>query len=700
MAGASPTERTINELSRIRDKYLGDLEAREAGALKVLIEQYAGIVKGLKAQLQIDWQKIEARKAEGLPPRRSWLYEEGRLQRLLDQAEFQFRGWSTLAAQITAALQGEAVTVAGAIVGEQLSFLLTPAGARSAVIGFDVLPADALNHLTGTLRDGSPLTRLFDEIGPQVRAQMADALVMGIIKGDNPRIVGRRMQRATAVGLARGVRIARTEMMRSYRTAHHENYRANSEVVAGWIWLSSRNGRTCAACLAMHGTFHKLDEELLDHPNGRCLVPGTVVEGAPPTAFVSRRYGGDIVSIRTASGKFLTVTPNHPILTDRGWIAAQFVVEGCNVVSGGGLHLPASFHRPHEYNMPTVIEEIPRAYGMNRLFAMPSTTEDFHGDGMNGDVYVVSVNGELRRAIQSEFGQPLDQPDFVGRGAGAQFLPRFCNPLPVQVGLLPPTTCGLSNGDASVMFREGRLLSKQTVGSNLVSQCCMCGQHAGIDDVARNPVSFGKRIARFTGHVSSDDFIIRQSTSRPIGGRRFLSGDSPAVFWTAEQPASLEFVRQTLFAQVKTGGSTLAALAGNIGFDRVVECGIRRFDGHVYNLETPVGWYLSEGIVTHNCTPLPVTKTFAQMGIGDVAQENGWQDMAVDPAQVESGESWFKDQPLAVKVDVLGPAGASAYEAGRVALADFVTVRKSRTWGNSINAATLTAALENAGRRN
>jgi SPP1 gp7 family putative phage head morphogenesis protein len=368
MAGASPTERTLNELSRIRDAFLRDLEAKEAGAIKALVEQYAGIVKRLRAQIQEDWEKIEARKATGETPRRSWIYETGRLQRLLDQAEFEFRGWSTLAAQVTAALQGEAVAVAGAIVGEQLRLLFTPAGASSVVVGFDVLPVDVLEHLVGTLRDGSPLVRLFDEIGPQVRERMAEALTTGIVKGDSPRVVGRRIQKAASIGLARGVRIARTEMMRSYRTAHHDNYRANSDVLAGWIWLSSRNGRTCAACLAMHGTFHKLDEELLDHPNGRC-------------------------------------------------------------------------------------------------------------------------------------------------------------------------------------------------------------------------------------------------------------------------------------------------------------------------------------------TPMPVSKSFAQMGLADVAAERGWQDMAVDPAEVETGEAWFKKQPLAVKAEVLGAAGASAYVAGRVSLADFVTVRKSRTWGNSINAASLATALENARRR-
>ena len=270
MPDLSPTERAVNKLTRIREQFLQALERNEGQALQVMITQYAGVVKQLRIQLEQDWQRIEARRAAGEEPRRSWIYEEGRLQRLLEQAEWQFKGWSTLAAQLTEGLQSAAVNVAGDHVVEELRYLLTPPGAGAVVIGFDVLPAAAHAQLVGTLQDGSPLTKLFNEIGPQVREQMSEALVLGIMKGDSPRDVGRRMAQSTGVGLVRGIRIARTEMMRSYRTAHHDNYRANSNVLAGWVWLSSRNSRTCPACLAMHGTFHPLSEELLDHPNGRC----------------------------------------------------------------------------------------------------------------------------------------------------------------------------------------------------------------------------------------------------------------------------------------------------------------------------------------------------------------------------------------------------------------------------------------------
>jgi len=45
----------------------------------------------------------------------------------------------------------------------------------------------------------------------------------------------------------------------------------------------------------------------------------------------------------------------------------------------------------------------------------------------------------------------------------------------------------------------------------------------------------------------------------------------------------------------------LGAHAGEISLDRITKLRVRDFAGHVYNLQTKTGWYLANGIVTHNC---------------------------------------------------------------------------------------------------
>jgi len=68
----------------------------------------------------------------------------------------------------------------------------------------------------------------------------------------------------------------RTLQLWSARAGTMAIYRANSDIVTGWIWSADLGPNTCMSCVAMHGTFHGLDEILNDHWNGRCApVPVT-----------------------------------------------------------------------------------------------------------------------------------------------------------------------------------------------------------------------------------------------------------------------------------------------------------------------------------------------------------------------------------------------------------------------------------------
>src|SRR5690606_16247585 len=95
--------------------------------------------------------------------------------------------------------------------------------------------------------------------------------------GINPQRLKRQLADALESTISRALTIARTEIWRSYRQATMRTYRANDHLVKGWIWRCQLSGTTCAACAAMHGTVHKLDEDMGAHPNCRCVaVPQTV----------------------------------------------------------------------------------------------------------------------------------------------------------------------------------------------------------------------------------------------------------------------------------------------------------------------------------------------------------------------------------------------------------------------------------------
>ena len=118
---------------------------------------------------------------------------------------------------------------------------------------------------------------------------MRRRLMQGVAAGRNPRDTARLMVRDVQGdfdgGLARAQVIARTETIDAYRAGAKAHHEANSDVLAGWVWLAKLSERTCPSCVAMHGTEHDLDEPgPLDHQQGRCsrmplvkpeLVPGT-----------------------------------------------------------------------------------------------------------------------------------------------------------------------------------------------------------------------------------------------------------------------------------------------------------------------------------------------------------------------------------------------------------------------------------------
>ncbi|MFC0629530.1 phage minor head protein, partial [Kribbella deserti] len=112
-------------------------------------------------------------------------------------------------------------------------------------------------------------------LSAEADAAMRRELVRGLMAGSGPRQTAARIvQRAEGQfngGLARALTIVRTETLDAHRAAAAAAHKANSDVLAGWIWLTSLSGKPCPACLGMSGTVHPLTEPgPQGHQNCRC----------------------------------------------------------------------------------------------------------------------------------------------------------------------------------------------------------------------------------------------------------------------------------------------------------------------------------------------------------------------------------------------------------------------------------------------
>lgn len=173
------------------------------------------------------------------------------------------------------------------ITGDLADIIDTAGAAQASIIDSQVPPGRGIVDLgswarvdAGQIdaivrRSTEQITSLTNALSPDAYDVVRRELIRGVAAGSNPRQTAARIvartERGFNGGLARALTIARTETLDAHRAAAALSQAAHSDVLAGWVWLASLNGRVCPACLSEHGTHHPLDEAgPLGHQNCRC----------------------------------------------------------------------------------------------------------------------------------------------------------------------------------------------------------------------------------------------------------------------------------------------------------------------------------------------------------------------------------------------------------------------------------------------
>lgn len=300
--------------------------------------------------------------------------------------------------------------------------------------------------------------------------------------------------------------------------------------------------------VTVSGTLRQAISEGLHHPN---CFPGETLVTAPSgvVAADSRWFEGHVFVIHTSSGNDLTVTPNHPILTPEGWVAAGSLQVGDRVFSYHGRqerhHLTgeprlAMGLGPDDHEVPTPISDVfdsLRQASAVPAMRVPSAAEQFHGDGGGSDVNVVFADGLLLDHLHAEGSHRSGDLSLLPGGVGSGSLLADRPLLEVAGG----------PGHAS----DG------SVGS-----VCEFGSSLGADPVEAT----GQRLAT-----------------------------------TDLRSGLLESVGDGGLTDSKGGRDLALSLAGLVAVDDVCDVEVRQFAGHVYNLQTGSGWYTASSIVVHNC---------------------------------------------------------------------------------------------------
>lgn len=271
---------------QISQEYRKELLQRDREAISALLSAYALIYENILREVDRLLLEAEEARKRGVVVGESWLRRQDRLDILRFQVANQIQRFSQSAISTVSSAQRFAIELALRESSAQINL----APQRAAVgISFNRVPQEALEALVGNLRNGSPLSRLFNQFPSEAAIEAGNTLIKALGEGKGPRETGRELRTVLQTPLSRATTISRTETLRVHRQAARSNYEANSDIVEGWIWTATKSLRTCPVCLAMDGTRHPLGEEMGSHPNCRC-TQRPIIEGVLDRAEPARLW--------------------------------------------------------------------------------------------------------------------------------------------------------------------------------------------------------------------------------------------------------------------------------------------------------------------------------------------------------------------------------------------------------------------------
>lgn len=368
---------------------------------------------------------------------------------------------------------------------------------------------------------------------------------------------------------ARAELIARNETLYAIRSGRLEEDEALAEkygLQVELVWRTSNDDKVCPVCKAMAGQTVKLGDAFADmvttsdgeevawehsswNDNGRitsahvnCVLGDTKVLADGVRALSQTQYSGDIIELKTALGHKLSVTPNHVLLTDRGWVIAKNLKKGDKVVAYSSRVEDAVVHDTVHHDIPTIADEF-MAVGKSSsvlTIKVPATAKDFKGDAItNQEINVILPNGLLRDYSNATFSELITELPFVGGK------------------LADATLGGLSSIDQLLV---GTLLATDGIVSSSSESLALLSSKTGHPDVHRLTT------------VAAYDARIKQALA-----------DSST-------------------ADVKALSNSFLTDAGLIEFDDIVGIKIKPVHNTpVYDLETTSTLYSANGIISSNC---------------------------------------------------------------------------------------------------
>lgn len=313
------------------------------------------------------------------------------------------------------------------------------------------------------------------------------------------------------------------------------------------IFRTMQDSRVDSKCKKFENKTFKVDDPKLPIPpiHFNCLLPDTLVYATDGILTGIRTwYDGPVIEILTSNGSSLTVTPNHLLLTAQGFIAADLIRQGDQIINSLDPKGKMFTINPNYNRKPSTIKQVfdslAESTGMTTT-TVPTTSKNLHGDIMfsDGNIDVVGTNSLLRNTGKPSFFQHLFTNIFNWRNLTTQSL--FSG------------KCSLTNFLESVLSSTSRSMSGSRQSESFFSTRLRHTQEHG-----------------FTSASGFDSTTDQSLLNKP--------------------PTNIEMIRDSLdrFSRI-------------VKTDDVIDIKVKTYRGHVYDLQTPTTLYFGNSILVSNC---------------------------------------------------------------------------------------------------
>lgn len=365
-----------------------------------------------------------------------------------------------------------------------------------------------------------------------------------------------------------------------------------------FIWRTIMDGREREEHKKLNGKIFRYDDPpIIDERTGQHGLPGEtynclIGEMSIQSPFIhnrifKRQFRGELTEIVLPMGT-LKVTPNHPILTSRGWIPAKFIKKGDQIAKISGKTFSTAGTNPN--NIKVTIKEFFSFYSV--LFEAQRvrlSDNDFHGDiSLDKQVDIINIENKLGNYIKSGFNKfRLEQ------------LLTEAN----KLGIISPCNRAFFQAFPFCGLPSNSLISSLSK----VFSFFFSSKFHSVKHCFRAISWLNSLLFEVTGYdLTADAEFLSQLFNATAGSIKFYQLIAWNLFFNI---VSNNLISSLLHSNREMSGATAETLSNLretkptfIEFDTVIDKIICKSSNiHIYNLENSNNWYLTENYITKNC---------------------------------------------------------------------------------------------------